>query len=86
VLSDWSMGATQGSFRRAIKALDKEISANGTYGRISGVQYDSNVVGSGSSLWVNPSMAVILSESLVGLLIVVAERKHAASVEALSQT
>lgn len=71
LLRDFSAGVTRGNFRRAVESLVDEIASNGTYGRISAVQYDSNaIVGSASDylLWCNPRADVPLPDSVVGCL------------------
>lgn len=69
LLSDLSIGVTTGNFRRAIESLQEEIASNGTYGRISAVQYDSNFLGvSGTYLWLNQGAAVPLPSEVAELL------------------
>jgi hypothetical protein len=79
VLSDWSVSVTRGNFRRAIELLQEEIALNGTYGRISAVQYDSNwLQATNTYLWLNPSAEVLLPEPIVELLESVARDKNQA--------
>lgn len=84
VVSDWSMTGTRGNFRRAVQLLLAEIIENGTYGRISAVQYDANFLGQTNSyLWANPSADVTLPREVVEMLRLAAHDKAEAANEVL---
>jgi hypothetical protein len=86
ILSDWTLGVTRGNFRRAMELLSAEVAENGTYGKITAIQYDSNFLGATNAyLWINPGADVPLPDEIAAVLGAASSLKADASNEVLQR-